>query len=57
MDTRIDPREIVKRIIGEYAKFKPSYGDVEVETIFDDAKGHYELMHHGWNKRRRRLAA
>ena len=45
--------EIVKRIIREYAAFKPSYGDVQVETIFDDAQGHYELTYAGWHGHRR----
>lgn len=45
--------EIVKRIIGEYAVFEPSLGEVEVETIFDDARGHYELVYNGWHDFRR----
>lgn len=40
---------IVRRIIEEHAALKPSYGEVEVETIFDDAKGHYELTYAGWH--------
>ena len=39
MDTRLDIREIVKRILREYAEIKPSYGDIETEVIFDDAHG------------------
>jgi hypothetical protein len=27
--------DILKRIIREYAEIKPSYGDIQVETIFD----------------------
>ena len=45
--------DILKRIIREYAAIKPSYGDVQVETIFDDAQGHYELMYAGWHGSRR----
>jgi ketopantoate reductase len=41
--------EILKRIIREYAEIRPSYGDVQVEMIFDDAPGHYELMYAGWH--------
>lgn len=40
--------ELVKRFLREYASFKPSYGDVQVEAIFDDAQGHYEVIHAGW---------
>lgn len=39
---------VIKRAIEAYAAFKPSYGAVEVETIFDDARGHYELVYAGW---------
>ena len=42
-------REIVRRIITEYAGFKPSYGEIEVETVFDEVGDHYELMYVGWN--------
>ncbi|HSK03408.1 MAG TPA: XisI protein [Kofleriaceae bacterium] len=45
--------DILKRIIREYAEIKPSYGDVQVEAIFDDAQGHYELMYAGWHGSRR----
>ena len=43
----------VKNVINEYAAFRPSLGDVEVETIFDDQRGHYELMYTGWHDARR----
>jgi hypothetical protein len=42
-------RSIVKNIIAEHARYRPSYGDVEVETVFDDERGHYELIYAGWN--------
>lgn len=40
---------IVRSIIEAHAALKPSYGEVETETIFDDAKGHYELTYTGWH--------
>jgi len=45
--------DIIKRIIREYAALKPSIGEVEVEAIFDDQSGHYELMYAGWHNRER----
>lgn len=42
--------EIVKAIIREYAAIRPSVGDIRIETIFDDAQGHYELMYSGWTR-------
>lgn len=49
MDTVEEYRELIKRIIVEYAAIKPSYGDVVVETIFDEERDHYEMMYAGWN--------
>ena len=40
--------EIVKRLIREYAAVEPSLGEVEVEAVFDDGQGHYELVYAGW---------
>lgn len=45
--------EIIKRILREHATIKPSYGEVEVEVICDDALGHYELMYAGWHGQER----
>src|SRR5438046_2899209 len=53
MDPVAEYPEIIKRIIREYAAFDPSTGDVEAETIFDDERGHYELLYTGWNGWRR----
>jgi hypothetical protein len=48
MDIRETHREIVKRIISDYAQFKPAHGDIPIETIFDEKQDHYELVHVGW---------
>jgi hypothetical protein len=53
MDTGVDVRAVVKRILGEYAAIKPAYGEIETETIFDDEKGHYEVIRLGWDDHRR----
>jgi hypothetical protein len=44
--------DIVKQVIREHASHAP-LGDVQVETIFDDAMGHYELMYAGWTGKHR----
>ena len=50
MDRIGEYRGIVKRILREYAALgAPSIGEAEVETIFDDSSGHYELQYTGWN--------
>lgn len=49
MDNVNEYRRIIRDLIRHYAKFKPSVGEVEVETIFDESNDHYELMYAGWN--------
>ena len=51
MDT-LDVKDLIKRTFLCYTRFAPP-GQVEAETIFDDAKGHYELSWIGWNRSRR----
>jgi hypothetical protein len=46
-------RLILKRIIEEYASYKPSNGQIDTEAIVDPAHDHYEVMHVGWDGQRR----
>src|SRR5271168_4307231 len=45
--------ELIENLLREYGTHKPSYGDVEVETIFDPIQGHYQLVNVGWHGNRR----
>jgi hypothetical protein len=49
MDRVREYRNIIKRIITEYAQFNPSYGDINAETVFDEERDHYQLVYEGWN--------
>ncbi len=46
-------REIVRHIIEDYAQYKPIHGEIEIETIIDPVRDHYELMQIGWQGDRR----
>ena len=46
-------REIVRRVIEDYASYKPSHGEIDTEAIIDPVKDHYEVMHVGWDGVRR----
>ena len=48
MDRIEEYRRILVRLLSEYAAFKPSFGEVEVETVLDEAKDHYEISYVGW---------
>ncbi|MBD2774035.1 XisI protein [Iningainema tapete] len=43
-------RKIVQQMLLEYGKQKLAYGDIEVETIFDPERDHYQIMHVGWDR-------
>src|SRR5947209_6562125 len=46
-------REIVRRVIDQYAGYKPSHGQIETEAVVDREKDHYEVIHIGWDGPRR----
>lgn len=53
MDSLTEYRRIIRDLIEENAKIRPSVGDIEVETILDESKDHYELLYSGWDGSRR----
>ena len=46
-------RTIIKQILSQYASYKPSYGDIEIQTLFDSEQDHYQVLGVGWNKKER----
>lgn len=46
-------RQIVRRIIEEYASYRPANGQIDSEAIVDAVKDHFEVMHIGWDGQRR----
>ena len=46
-------RTIVRRLIEEYASYKPAYGDIRTEAVVDREHDHYEVMQVGWDGGRR----
>lgn len=46
-------RDIVRRVIEEYASYKPANGQIETEAIVDRERNHYEVLHVGWDGVRR----
>jgi len=53
MDQMNDYRTIVRRLILEYAQYKPVNGQIETEAVIDEERGHYEVMEVGWQGERR----
>jgi len=46
-------REQVKQILIKYSQYKPSYGQVEIEEIFDIERDRYQIVSVGWNNQKR----
>ncbi|HEX4948055.1 MAG TPA: XisI protein [Blastocatellia bacterium] len=53
MDKLNQYREIIRRILEEYASYKPAHGQIERELIIDPTHDHYEIMNVGWHGVRR----
>jgi hypothetical protein len=53
MDTVKSYQTVIKQVISEYAKLRPSHGNIHLEPIFDDANSRYALMQFGWDRERR----
>lgn len=53
MDTLAKYRDIVKQVIEQYAKLRPSHGDIRLDVVFDEARNRYALMQVGWDRGRR----
>lgn len=49
MDTRLTFQTIIKRILNEYAYFKPVHGNISCRVSFDDEHGAYALFQVGWD--------
>ena len=53
MDSTAQYPAIVRQILQQYAQFKPSHGDIRLDTVFDDRQNRYALMQVGWDRGRR----
>jgi hypothetical protein len=53
MDRLNQYREIVRRLVEEYASQKPSLGEVDSYALIDPERDHYVAMQVGWVNRHR----
>lgn len=53
MDKLATYRQYVRDVLTHYAQVRPAYGDVKMQTVFDPAGDHYQLMLVGWDGSRR----
>ncbi len=48
MDKLTRYRQLVQQILQAYSEQRPANGNIEVETIFDTQRDHYQIVHVGW---------
>jgi hypothetical protein len=53
MDTSKTYQEIVKSVISNYAKLRPSHGNIRLDIVFDETLDRYALMQVGWDRGQR----
>lgn len=46
-------RTVIQDLMRKYGRYKPSYGDVERQLVFDPERDHYFLYTVGWDGERR----
>lgn len=50
MDTTTSYRTIIKDILRKYARLRPSHGQIQLDTVFDEQQDRYALMQVGWDQ-------
>lgn len=53
MDTLESYRQIIRRVITDYARIAYPHGEIERQTVFDSEGDHYLLVKTGWDRDRR----
>jgi hypothetical protein len=51
-------RECIQQVLSAYAQFRTSEGkdnELEMQTIFDTVRDHYQLIYVGWDKKGKRV--
>jgi len=43
-------RQVVRRVLEEYARYKPANGQIDTELIVDPLRDHYAVMDVGWDR-------
>lgn len=46
-------RQAIKRLLEDYARLSADDKEIETQLLFDDERGHYQLLHVGWQRQHR----
>jgi hypothetical protein len=53
MDKVANYRRIIRRLVNQYAQYRPSHGQIESIPVCDAKTDNYVLIHAGWDNIRR----
>lgn len=53
MDTLENYREIIKKVLIDYAAIPYAYGELQAEVVFDNDRDRYLILTMGWEERKR----
>ena len=43
-------RTVIQEFLKEYSCYKPSHGEIEIQTLFDNETDHYQVVGVGWDR-------
>ncbi len=46
-------RAIIQALLSQYASYKPSHGEIDIQTLFDLKQDHYQILGVGWDRKER----
>jgi XisI protein len=46
-------RQIVRDILTAHSQIQPAYGEIEMELLFDENRGRYQVLRAGWLQKKR----
>jgi hypothetical protein len=53
MDRLTSYRQIIKKVLTDYAQYQPSNREIEVQALFDEERDHYQVLGVGWEGKKR----
>jgi XisI protein len=52
MDKLDQYRQFIQELLGRYTEVQSSNGEIEIQTVFDTMRDHYQIVHVGWQGHR-----
>ena len=53
LEKRQTYRTLIQQLLSRYASYKPSHGEIDIQTVFDTEQDHYQVVAVGWDGKER----